>query len=203
MALTPSSADAPETSVARADLPCPCDAGTATATDAGFSCIDFRRTLGRFATGVTVVTALTDDGRPIGLTISSFNSVSLSPPLILWSLSLESPNFAAFRKASHFAVNVLAADQQALSDRFASRSNDRFADLAVRPGLAGVPLIAGCCAWFECSAEAHYPGGDHLIFVGRVERFSPGDNALPLVFHNGRYRRLESVGDPAGDAAAY
>lgn len=203
MALTTPSADAPETLAASASLPCPCDAEAAAVTSAEFSCIDFRRTLGSFATGVTVVTALNDEGRPIGLTISSFNSVSLTPPLILWSLALESPNFAAFRAASHFAVNVLAADQRAISDRFAARANDRFAGLAVRPGLAGVPLIDGCCAWFECAAEAHYPGGDHLIFVGRVERFSPGETSVPLIFHNGRYRRLESIEDPAGDAAGY
>lgn len=203
MAVTNSSADAPETPAARADLACPCDAGATVLIEAGFSCLDFRRTLGRFATGVTVVTALAEDRRPIGLTISSFNSVSLTPPLILWSLSTESPNFAAFRQASHFAVNVLAADQQALSDRFASRSNNRFADLVVRPGLAGVPLIDGCCAWFECSAEAHYPGGDHVIFVGRVERFAAGENASPLLFHNCHYRRIESAGDPAGNAAGY
>ena len=166
-----------------------CNSGSVLTTR-GLCCKEFRETLGRSPTGVTIVTALSPDGTPIGVTISSFNSVSLTPPLILWSLSTESPNFAAFRQASHFAVNVLAADQQALSDRFASRSNDRFADLAVRPGLGGAPLIDACCAWFECSAEAHYPGGDHVIFIGRVERFAPGEAQSPLVFHRGGYRQL-------------
>ena len=151
---------------------------------------DLRRTLGAFATGVTVVTARTPDGEPVGLTISSFNSVSLDPPLILWSLSLESPNLEAFRRASHYAVNVLAADQQWLSDRFAARRSDRFTDLPQQPGLGGAPLLAGCCAWFECANDTQYPGGDHLIFIGRVERFAPSETQSPLIFHRGGYRQL-------------
>jgi len=161
--------------------------------DSGFNDRDFRDTLGCFATGVTVVTALSSAGRPIGVTISSFNSVSLDPPLILWSLSLNSPNLEAFRNADHYSVNVLADDQQELSNRFASRRNDRFMDIPTRPGLSGIPLIEGCCAWFECSNEAHYPGGDHLIFVGRVERFSKGRADSPLVFFNARYCLLDNV----------
>ena len=167
MALTTTAADAIAMTAAVATRPAPIGADTA---------------------------ALADDGQPIGLTVSSFNSVSLAPPLILWSLALESPNFDAFCNASHFAVNVLSADQQQLSDRFASRANERFADLDVCPGLAGVPLISGCCAWFECVNEARYPGGDHLIFLGRVERFAAGKNELPLLFHNARYRQLETSG---------
>ena len=151
---------------------------------------DFRRALGSFATGITVVTALADNDQPIGVTISSFNSVSLDPPLILWSLDLNSPNLEAFRRAGHYAINVLAADQQALSDRFASRREKRFDDLALRPGLSDAPLFEGCCAWFECSNEMHYPGGDHLIFIGRVERFAQGEATSPLIFHNAGYRQL-------------
>lgn len=151
---------------------------------------DLRTALGSFATGVTVITALAPDGERIGLTISSFNSVSLDPPLILWSLSLSSPKLEAFSRASHYAVNILAADQRWLSDRFAGRDSDRFADLPQHVGLCGAPLIDGCCAWFECANEAHYPGGDHRIFVGRVERFVHNEAASPLVFHNGRYRQL-------------
>lgn len=154
---------------------------------------DFRDTLGRFATGVTVITALSPEGTPVGLTISSFNSVSLDPPLILWSLSLNSPSLDSFRTASHYAVNVLSAEQQELSSRFASRVTNRFADLPYRPGLGGAPLLEGCCAWFECAPEALYPGGDHLILVGRVERFSPGPAQSPLIFHNARYNRLQSA----------
>ena len=152
--------------------------------------LDLRRTLGSFATGVTVITTRTADGEPIGLTVSSFNSVSLDPPLVLWSLSLNSPNLEAFRRASHYAVNVLAADQRWLSDRFAARRSDRFADLPQQPGLGDVPLLEGCCAWFECANDTQYPGGDHLIFVGRVERFASGEVQSPLIFHRGGYRQL-------------
>jgi flavin reductase (DIM6/NTAB) family NADH-FMN oxidoreductase RutF len=151
---------------------------------------DLRSTLGSFATGITIITARATDGEPIGLTISSFNSVSLDPPLILWSLSLISPKLEAFRSASHYAVNVLAADQRWLSDRFAARGKDRFGGLPQRAGLGGAPLIEGCCAWFECANEAQYPGGDHAIFVGRVERFAQGDAQSPLIFHNARYCQL-------------
>ena len=153
-------------------------------------CRDFRNALGNFPTGVTVVTALTADGQPIGVTIGSFSSLSLAPPLILWSLSLNSGNVETFRQAAHFSVNVLAADQQELSERFAAQNGDRFAQLPVRRGLGGVPLIEGCCAWFECSNETDYPGGDHVIFVGRVVRFSQGASASPLIFHKARYRQL-------------
>lgn len=167
-----------------------CEAGQ-TLANKGLCCRDFRSALGSFATGVTVITARAPNGEPIGMTISSFNSVSLDPPLILWSLALTSPNIEVFRAASHYAVNVLSVDQQSLSDRFASRSADRFSGVAVREGLSGVPLLDGCCAWFECTNEAHYPGGDHLIFVGHVEQFAQDDAQSPLIFHNASYRRLE------------
>lgn len=148
-----------------------------------------RDALGTFATGVTVVTALDADGRAVGLTVNSFNTVSLDPPLILWSLSLASPNLEAFRRASHFTVNVLAADQQAVSERFAQRGADKFADLDWRSGLGGAPLLPGCCATLECRNDAQHAGGDHLIFIGRVERFARRE-AAPLLFHGGRYRAL-------------
>ncbi len=149
-----------------------------------------RDALGAFATGVTVVTALDPAGRAIGLTVNSFNTVSLDPPLVLWSLSLVSPNLAAFRAASHFAVNVLAADQQAVSERFAQRNSDKFADIDWRGGLGGAPLLSGCCAILECSSETQHAGGDHLIFIGRIQRHS-WQNKAPLVFHGGRYRSLQ------------
>ena len=152
---------------------------------------EFRDTLGTFATGVTVLTTLAADGQAIGVTISSFNSVSLDPPLILWSLSLNSPSLETFRSASHYAVNVLSSEQQEMSNRFASRVGNRFADLPFRTGLGGAPLLEGCCAWFECTPEALYPGGDHLILVGRVVRFSTGLTETPLIFHNARYHRLQ------------
>ena len=197
MTQTNAAATCPETPTVSADLPCAtCDVGNAPkkldARNPDLNCRDFRRTLGSFATGITVITALGRDGQPLGMTISSFNSVSLDPPLILWSLSLSSPSLEAFRNASHYAVNVLSAEQEQLSNRFASRNGNRFADVDVRAGLAGVPLIEGCCAWFECTNETQYPGGDHLIFVGHVERFTQGEAVSPLLFFDGAYRRLDA-----------
>ena len=189
MSTTTPSASCPETPAL--DLPCEtCETGRVLAAN-GYCCRDFRSALGRFATGVTVITALRADGSPIGVTVSSFNSVSLDPPLILWSLSLHSPNLDAFRQAERYAVNVLSAGQRALSDRFAARRGDRFVGVPLHTGLAGVPLLDDCCAWFECSNEAHYPGGDHLIFVGRVEHFVQDGASAPLVFHDGCYCQIE------------
>ena len=166
-----------------------CQSGRTLSTQ-GLCCKDFRRALGSFPTGVTVLTTLDADGRACGMTISSFNSVSLEPPLILWSLALNSPSLEIFRNASHYAVNVLSAEQQVLSNRFASRLADRFAGVDTRSGLSGSPLLEGCSAWFECRHEAIYPGGDHLVFLGRVERFALNPGHLPLVFHAGAYARI-------------
>ena len=190
MTLPISSPSCSDTPASVADLPCAnCDTGLPPAAP-DFDCREFRDTLGSFATGVTVITALGLNGEPIGMTVSSFNSVSLDPPLILWSLSVESPSLDAFRSARHYSVNVLSADQQEISNRFAARSGDRFADVPVHAGLGGVPLIDGCCASFECINQTQYPGGDHLIFVGRVERYAQGEAREPLIFHGGRYREL-------------
>jgi flavin reductase (DIM6/NTAB) family NADH-FMN oxidoreductase RutF len=150
----------------------------------------FRNALGGFATGITVVTAVAPDGTPLGLTVSSFNSVSLEPPLVLWSLDANSQCLNAFERASHFAVNVLAADQEDVSNRFASRAEDKFAGLTWSAGLGGAPLLPGTCASFECINAARHPGGDHLIFIGQVERFSHDPAREPLIFQGGRYRRL-------------
>jgi flavin reductase (DIM6/NTAB) family NADH-FMN oxidoreductase RutF len=174
-----------------AHLPCPaCDDGDAVSTAEGFDCRAFRDALGSFATGIAVVTACAPDGTFIGLTVNSFNSVSLNPPLVLWSLDLGSPSLEAFRAASHYAVNILSAGQEEISQRFATRSEDKFGDLQVCEGSGGVPLLHGCCAWFECANEMQYPGGDHLIFLGRVERFSGDPARPPLLYHGGSYRRL-------------
>lgn len=151
-----------------------------------------RDALGAFATGVTVVTARDAGGRAFGLTVNSFNSVSLDPPLVVWSLSLASPNLPAFRACSHYAVNVLALDQAWLSQRFASREGDKFAGLETADGLGAAPLLPGCCACFECANEAQHAGGDHLLLIGRVERFSRFPKE-PLVFQGGRYRALRDA----------
>jgi len=151
-----------------------------------------RNALGQYATGIAVVATRDADGRPVGLTVNSFASVSLDPPLVLWSLALTSAHLATFRACSHFAVNVLAADQQHMSQRFAMTGNDKFAALAWTPGRGGAPLLEGCCARFECRSEVQHPGGDHLILVGRVEAFDYTAQA-PLLFHGGQYRIFDAA----------
>ena len=145
-----------------------------------------RDALGQYATGVTIVTTLDEAGRPAGLTVNSFTSVSLDPPLALWSITLTAACLPAFKASTHFAVNVLSAEQVELSNRFATAGEDKFAGLDWSRGLGGAPLLAGCCAVFECRTEVTHPGGDHLIFIGRIERFSR-EKRDPLVFHGGRY----------------
>lgn len=146
-----------------------------------------RDAFGHFATGVTVVTTLADDNRPVGVTINSFSSLSLTPPLVLWSLAKASASLPVFLAASHFAVHVLAADQQALSERFAKPAADKFDDFDHGMGLGRVPLLTGCAAVFECALQQCLDGGDHMILVGRVERFQTDADALPLLFYRGRY----------------
>jgi flavin reductase (DIM6/NTAB) family NADH-FMN oxidoreductase RutF len=152
-----------------------------------FSTQQFRAALGMFATGVTIVTARTPDGAVVGLTANSFNSVSLEPPLVLWSLSRAAASLAAFSKGSHYAINILAADQKALAERFALRGADRWKDVGFDEGSGGAPLLHGCAATFECFNRSRYEEGDHVIFVGEVERCTHREGASPLLFHGGRF----------------
>ena len=159
-----------------------------------------RRALGAFVTGVTVVTTRTAAGDPVGVTVNSFNTVSLSPPLVLWSLSLRAATFDAFVQASHFVVNVLGAHQIPLSERFATTGGDKFAGVAWRKTLADMPLLDGTAASFTCRNVHRFPGGDHLIFVGEVVAFERGAST-PLVYANGGYAELRD-GSSAGWAGA-
>ncbi|MCD0503796.1 flavin reductase [Bordetella petrii] len=170
-------------------------------TLAPFDPMEFRRALGTFPTGVAIITTCGLDGQPVGLTCNSFSSVSLDPPLVLWSLRRASKSLPAFRGASHFAINVLAEDQRELSARFASSSvPDKFAGTAYSTGHGGVPLIDNCLARFHCSTYAEYEAGDHYIFVGRVERFEHAREDDPLVFYKGAYMILaQSLRDLASD----
>lgn len=152
-----------------------------------FSSLAFRAALGMFATGVTIVTARDAAGGRIGLTANSFNSVSLAPPLVLWSLSRRAGALVAFSTGSHYAINILASDQRALADRFAVRSADQFEGVALRDGLCGAPVIEGAVAVFECFNRSRYEEGDHVIFVGEVEHCEHRAGAAPLIFHGGRY----------------
>jgi 3-hydroxy-9,10-secoandrosta-1,3,5(10)-triene-9,17-dione monooxygenase reductase component len=147
---------------------------------------EFRKALGAFATGVTIITTRAADGALLGLTANSFNSVSLNPPLVLWSLAQNALSLPVFKAVGHWAVHILAADQEELSARFARRGLDKFAGLDVESGAGGVPLLRGCTARFECRSAFQYEGGDHTIFVGEVLKFERSERA-PLVFHGGRY----------------
>ena len=152
-----------------------------------FSADEFRQALGMFATGVTIVTARAADGSLVGLTANSFNSVSLAPPLVLWSLSQAAGSMAALSRVSHYAVNILAADQKALAEQFAQKKTDRWLDVEFTEGASGVPVISGCAATFECFNRSRYDEGDHVIFVGEVERCTHREDAAPLLYHGGRF----------------
>jgi 3-hydroxy-9,10-secoandrosta-1,3,5(10)-triene-9,17-dione monooxygenase reductase component len=150
--------------------------------------LEFRKALGAFPTGVTVISTRNPEGYPVGVTCSSFNSVSLDPPLILWSLAKTAYSRSTFETAVHWAVNLLSSDQEALSNQFSKAGKQKFADVEAEEGIGGIPLLTGCCARFQCATEHLYDGGDHLIFVGRVLSFDRSDR-LPLVFHSGQYCR--------------
>ena len=160
-------------------------------TDA-FNAREFRDALSSFATGVTVVTCLDSNGEPVGATASSFNSVSMDPPLILWSITKTAYSADAFINAKHFIVNVLSAEQVDISNKFARSGIDKFADVVVEPGIGGVPILPGSITCFECEAWATYDGGDHEIIVGQVKglRSAVGSG---LVFYRGAYATAEAI----------
>jgi flavin reductase (DIM6/NTAB) family NADH-FMN oxidoreductase RutF len=154
--------------------------------------LPLRSALGRFTTGVTIITCVGADGSRAGITANSFNALSLEPPLVLWSLRRTSAAIAAFRAAPHFVVNVLAESQVELSRRFASAALDKFADGAWSAGLGGAPVLSGCAAVFECEQFAQHDGGDHVLFIGRVLQASES-NLPPLVYQSGHYRLLGEI----------
>lgn len=147
---------------------------------------ELRRTLACFPTGVTVVTTVAPSGEYVGLTVNSFNSLSLDPPLVLWSLTAASRSMAAFEHATHFAINVLARDQVEISRMFSSKAAHKFENMELKPGIGGAPLIAGCAAYIECRIHSRQHGGDHMLFIGEVERHR-ASSKQPLVFLHGHY----------------
>ncbi len=153
----------------------------------------FRQALGQFATGVAVITAEAADGQAIGLTMSSFNSVSVDPPLILFSIDRKAFSLKAMTDAKGYAVNILGRDQEHLSNKFARALDDKWAAVEHTLGHEAAPLIAGALAHFECAPYAQYDGGDHVIFVGRVVKFTAYPANEPLVFFRGAYRSLAST----------
>jgi len=159
---------------------------TAATAPAPFDARAYRNALGCFATGVTIITTRRPNGEYVGLTANSFTSVSLDPPLILWSLDRRANSLPAFEESLHFAVNVLAKGQADLSTRFAKAGENKFDGLKLQQGIGGVPLLDGCAARFQCKSEFRYWGGDHIIFIGRVEAFDSCGHP-PLLFVRGRY----------------
>ena len=159
---------------------------TEVALDAPHDSRELRNALGRFPTGVTVITTRAPDGKREGLTANSFAALSLDPPLVLWSIVRKSASLPGFLASGHFAINVLASDQSHLSHRFATPNTDKFDGVEVRDGFGGSPLLPGTLASFECSTEQAIEGGDHLLFVGRVHRirYRHGE---PLIFNAGKY----------------
>jgi len=147
---------------------------------------DFRRALGMFATGVTIVTASAEDGTPVGITANSFNSVSLEPPMVLWSLANNARSLPVFSATKHWNVHILSNEQEALSNRFARAGEDKFAGLALDKSVNSAPLLPGCSARFQCRTAFQYEGGDHTIFVGEVVKYD--SCALPpLLYVTGGY----------------
>lgn len=146
----------------------------------------FRSALGTFTTGVTIITATAEDGSSVGLTANSFNSVSLDPPLVLWSLAKSALSVPVFTQAKHWNVHVLSAEQEELSGRFASKGEDKFAGLTLEEGISDAPLIPECTARFQCRTAFTHDGGDHIIFIGEVLAFDQSSQP-PLVFQSGQY----------------
>jgi 4-hydroxyphenylacetate 3-hydroxylase, reductase component len=151
-----------------------------------------RGALGAFATGVTIVTCRDADGQAVGLTVNSFNALSLEPPLVLWSLRMASPSLAAFDAADHFAINVLAEGQVEMSRRFASPVAHKFEEGLWHDSHHKVPLLAGCAAMFECARHSLQSAGDHRLYIGRVLRLQT-QPLPPLVYHGGHYHLLGEV----------
>jgi 3-hydroxy-9,10-secoandrosta-1,3,5(10)-triene-9,17-dione monooxygenase reductase component len=160
-----------------------------------------RNALGAFATGVTIVSTRNGEGQDVGITANSFNSVSLNPPMVLWSLSRTALSLPSFQQSPYFAVHVLAADQDDLSRRFATKGADKFQELDVKRGHGNVPLIDGCTARFQCRTAFSYDAGDHIIFVGEVLAFDAYERP-PLLFHAGRYALAVEKIDPSAEGAA-
>jgi flavin reductase (DIM6/NTAB) family NADH-FMN oxidoreductase RutF len=152
----------------------------------------FRNAFGRFPTGVVIVTAVTPDGARIGMTVSSFNSVSLDPPLVLFSVHRQAHTFPIWQRIGSYAINILSEEQETLSNQFARAKGEKWDGVMPLTGATGVPIMPNACAVLECQAHARHDGGDHEIFVGRVMEIHDHsvNRGRPLVFFEGRYRQL-------------
>lgn len=166
---------------------------TADSSPTGFDSAMFRKVLGRFPTGVVVVTAIDAAGQPAGMAVGSFTSVSLDPPLLAFFPARSSTSFPRIRSAGSFCVNVLSAEQERVCRAFATKGADKFAGLSWRPAGSGSPILDGVVAWMDCDIEAVEPGGDHFIVLGRVRDLAAGSAEQPLVFFKGGYGHFSSL----------
>lgn len=155
----------------------------------GFDPRELRDVLGCFATGVCVVTSVGNEGRPVGMTINSFSSVSLDPPLVLWSIGLKAPSRAAYRDHGCFAINIMGAKTKETTMNFARPSDDKFAGIDWAPGRNGVPVLGEALAVLECEIEDKIVSGDHEIFIGRVMKIDKNEGD-PLLFHRGDFASI-------------
>ena len=160
-------------------------------TAAPFDAARFRQVLGHFCTGVVIIAGVLDD-EPVGLTVQSFTSVSLEPPLVSFAVGTTSSSWPKLRKAGAFSVNILAEDQEALCRTFATSGADKFAGVGWHPGGTGAPLLNDVLGWVECTVEAEHPAGDHVIVVGRVVDLGIGVEGKPLLFYRGGFGRFEA-----------
>src|SRR5436305_11471898 len=174
------------------DLPGSHQAQVHSTSAEGFNSRELRNALGSFATGVTIITTRDREGKPHGMTVNSFSSVSLTPPLVLWSASLYANSLPAFQESTHFVVNILAYDQIELSNRFAKSIEDKFAEVDHIIPESGAPVLIGSAAHFECRNEFRHYGGDHIIFIGHVERYAYTPKPT-LLFCRGKYMRGEPL----------
>ena len=150
----------------------------------------FRDSMGRFATGITVMTTRGEDIAPMGMTVNSFSSLSLEPPLVMWSIQCQSECLAAFDRAPGFTANILDSEQESVSRRFARQGDHSLDPLEYRIGRSGQPVLRGCLASFECQLWRCYEGGDHIIFIGRVVEMDVRPTGKPLLFYSGRYHHI-------------
>jgi flavin reductase (DIM6/NTAB) family NADH-FMN oxidoreductase RutF len=154
---------------------------------------EFRKTLGTFATGITVVTAMHENSVPVGITVNSFTSVSLDPPLILWCLDNEAESYKVFANCKNFAIHILHQEQEAISQTFATKGSDKFSGLEWETGELGSPILKDCASYFQCETETSYEGGDHIILLGRVKAVQTNADKQPLIYHASNYHSLKAL----------
>jgi 3-hydroxy-9,10-secoandrosta-1,3,5(10)-triene-9,17-dione monooxygenase reductase component len=153
---------------------------------------EFRKIMGTFATGITVVTTM-HKSAPVGITVNSFTSVSLDPPLVLWCLANDADSYDIFANCKNFAVHILHEEQEEISQIFSTKNSSKFENLQWETGEFGAPILKDCASCFQCETEIGYSGGDHIILLGRVKAIENNTEKHPLVYHNSNYHALKLI----------